>query len=84
MKKENANYGQLSRKSWLRGLYYAILTAVLPMLITLLNSGTITLAQLKVICIAALSVAATYILTHLWTNSKDEMFTKETTETEIK
>jgi len=80
MKKENTSFGNLSVKSWLRGLYYTVLTAVLPMLITLLGTGTITLTQLKVIGISALSVALTYILTHLWTNSKDEMFTKEPTE----
>jgi hypothetical protein len=77
MKKENANFGQLSQKSWLRGLYYTILTAVLPMVITLLNTGDLTLQQLKPIGLAALSVGVTYILTHLVTNSKDEMFTKE-------
>ena len=77
MKAKNAAFGKLSTQSWLRGLYYTLLTAILPMLVTVINSGTITLAQLKPIGLAALSVGFTYILTHLFTNSDNQMFTKE-------
>ncbi len=77
MKKENANFGSLSIKSWLRGLYYTVAIAVLPMLISLFNSGTITMQGLKWISLFAVSTALTYISTHLFTNSKDQMFTKE-------
>ncbi len=77
MKTTSAPFGKISVKSWLRGLYYAILTAILPMLVILFNSGQVTLAELKPIGLTALSVGTTYILTHLLTNSNDEMFTTE-------
>jgi hypothetical protein len=77
--KSEAGYGQLSKKSWWRGLYYTILTASLPSVIVLLNSGTITIVQLKTIGLSALSIGLGYILTHLGTNSQDQMFTKEPT-----
>lgn len=77
MEKTNAPFGKLSIQSWIRGLYYAVLTAIFPMLVTMFNTGTITLERLKTIGFCALSVGTTYIITHLLTNSKDEIFTKE-------
>lgn len=49
-------------KAFLHGLFVAVVTAVSGMVIALIQSGTISVASLKAIALAALSAAVAYTI----------------------
>ena len=68
----------LDWKDFSRGLLIAFLTAVLTVVINLLDTGAVfTWVTLKPVLIAGISAALSYLLKCLATNSQDQMFKRE-------
>lgn len=66
----------LNGTDFLRGLFVAILSAVVTLLYTCIQAGNLVI-DWKAIGMAALSAALAYITKNLLTNSNDELLKKE-------
>jgi hypothetical protein len=66
----------LDSKDFLKGLILSVLSAVVTVLYTSIDSGTLTF-DFKSIGMVALSTALGYIVKNLLTNSKDQLLKKE-------
>lgn len=74
----NSSLFTLNSKDWIKGLVVAVLTAVITVVYSTIQTGTLVL-DWKAISIAAISAALAYITKNLLTNSNDEILTKEPT-----
>ena len=74
----NSSLFTLNSKDWIKGLVVAILTAVITVVYSTIQTGTLVL-DWKAISIAGISAALAYITKNLLTNSNDEILTKEPT-----
>lgn len=73
-----ANFLRLNWRDFIKGLFLAIITAILTFLTTELQGGaTLNIDLIKRLGIAALIGFFSYILKNLLTNSKDEILTPE-------
>jgi hypothetical protein len=72
----NSSLFTLNSKDWIKGLVVAILTAVITVVYSTIQTGTLVL-DWKAISIAGISAALAYITKNLLTNSNDEILTKE-------
>jgi uncharacterized membrane protein YvlD (DUF360 family) len=79
-----ARFLRLNFRDFIKGLFLAIITAVLTFLTTELQQGTVlNIILIKRLGIAALIGFFSYILKNLLTNSKDEILTPEPTENKV-
>jgi len=74
----NSSLFTLNSKDWIKGLVVAVLTAVITVVYSTIQTGTLVL-DWKAISIAGISAALAYITKNLLTNSNDEILTKEPT-----
>lgn len=74
----NSSLFTLNSKDWIKGLVVAVLTAVITVVYSTIQTGTLVL-DWKAISIAGISAALAYITKNLLTNSSDEFLTKEVT-----
>ena len=74
----NSSLFTLNSKDWIKGLVVAILTAVITVVYSTIQTGTLVL-DWKAISIAGISAALAYITKNLLTNSSDQFLTKEVT-----
>jgi hypothetical protein len=72
----NSSLFTLNSKDWIKGLVVAVLTAVITVVYSTIQTGTLVL-DWKSISIAAISAALAYITKNLLTNSSDQFLTKE-------
>jgi branched-subunit amino acid transport protein len=72
----NSLFLSLNKKDFLKGLVVAVLTAVITVIYTTIESGTLTF-DWKAIAMAALSAALAYITKNLLTNSEDKFLAKD-------
>jgi hypothetical protein len=72
----NSSLFTLNSKDWIKGLVVAVLTAVITVVYSTIQTGTLVL-DWKPISIAAISAALAYITKNLLTNSSDQFLTKE-------
>lgn len=68
----------LNSRDFIRGLFVAVLTAIVTFMYTSIQNGSLTF-DWKAIGMAALSSALAYIMKNLLTNSSDQLL-----ETEVK
>lgn len=74
----NSSLFTLNSKDWIKGLVIAVLTAVITVVYSTIQAGTLML-DWKAISIAGISAALAYITKNLLTNSQDQLLTKEPT-----
>jgi hypothetical protein len=76
---KNANQFSLTIKDGVKGLITSILTVIVTMLFSIVNSGTFpaTWTDWKPIVLAAISAGLAYILKNWLTNSDDQFLKKE-------
>lgn len=74
----NSSLFTLNSKDWIKGLVVAVLTAVITVVYSTIQTGTLVL-DWKAISIAGISAALAYITKNLLTNSSDQFLTKEVT-----
>lgn len=74
----NSSLFTLNSKDWIKGLVVAVLTAVITVVYSTIQTGTLVL-DWKAISIAGISAALAYITKNLLTNSNDQFLTKEVT-----
>jgi len=76
---KNAKQFSLSIKDGIKGLITAVLTVIVTMLLSLLNTGVfpMTLEAWKPILMASVGAGLAYILKNWLTNSDDKFLTKE-------
>ncbi len=74
----NSSLFTLNSKDWIKGLVVAVLTAVITVVYSTIQTGALVL-DWKAISIAGISAALAYITKNLLTNSNDEILTKEPT-----
>jgi len=74
----NSSLFTLNSKDWIKGLVVAVLTAVITVVYSTIQTGTLVL-DWKSISIAGISAALAYITKNLLTNSSDQFLTKEVT-----
>lgn len=72
----NSPFLTLNSRDFIRGLFVAVLTAVVTFMYTSLQTGSLTF-DWKAIGMAALSSALAYIMKNLLTNSNDELLKSE-------
>jgi len=72
----NSSLFTLNSKDWIKGLVVAVLTAVITVVYSTIQTGTLVL-DWKAISIAGISAALAYITKNLLTNSSDQFLTKE-------
>jgi uncharacterized membrane protein YvlD (DUF360 family) len=72
----NSPFLTLNSRDFTRGLFVAVLTAVVTFMYTSLQTGSLTF-DWKAIGMAALSSALAYIMKNLLTNSNDELLKSE-------
>ena len=72
----NSPFLTLNSRDFIRGLFVAVLTAVVTFMYTSIQTGSLTF-DWKAIGMAALSSALAYIMKNLLTNSNDELLKKE-------
>jgi hypothetical protein len=72
----NSSLFTLNSKDWIKGLVVAVLTAVITVVYSTIQTGTLVL-DWKSISIAGISAALAYITKNLLTNSSDQFLTKE-------
>ncbi len=68
--------GQLNLRNWLRGLFIAVVTAVLTVVKTSLDAGGL-IFNWPVIISVGLTAAVGYILMNLGTNNKGALLSKD-------
>jgi hypothetical protein len=79
-----AKFLRLGVRDFIKGLFLAIITAVLTFLTTALQEGAVLdIKLIKRLAIAAFVGFFSYILKNLLTNSKDEILTPEPTENKV-
>lgn len=66
----------LNSRDFIRGLFVAVLTAIVTFMYTSLQNGSLTF-DWKAIGMAALSSALAYIMKNLLTNSSDQLLATE-------
>jgi len=74
----NSSLFTLNSKDWIKGLVVAVLTAVITVVYSTIQTGTLVL-DWKAISIAGISAALAYITKNLLTNSSDQFLAKEVT-----
>ena len=68
----------LNAKDFFRGLFVAIMAAILTGVIEMLDTGVVfSWLTIKPVLIAGVSAALSYLLKCLLTNSQDQMFKRE-------
>ena len=72
----SSTYLSLNKKDFIKGLILAVLTAVISVVYTSIESGSLEF-NVKSIVIAALSAALAYIMKNALTNSDDQFLKKE-------
>ena len=72
----SSTYLSLNKKDFIKGLVVAVLTAVISVIYTSIESGSLEF-NVKSIVIAALSAALAYIMKNALTNSNDQFLKKE-------
>ena len=72
----SSTYLSLNKKDFIKGLVMAVLTAVISVVYTSIESGSLEF-NLKSIVISALSAALAYIMKNALTNSDDQFLKKE-------
>jgi hypothetical protein len=72
----SSTYLSLNKKDFIKGLVMAVLTAVISVVYTSIESGFLEF-NVKSIVIAALSAALAYIMKNALTNSDDQFLKKE-------
>jgi len=72
----SSTYLSLNKKDFIKGLLMAVLTAVISVVYTSIESGSLEF-NLKSVVIAALSAALAYIMKNALTNSNDQFLKKE-------
>jgi uncharacterized membrane protein YvlD (DUF360 family) len=71
-----SSFLSLNSKDFIKGLFVAVVSAVIALLYTSLQAGNLVI-DWKAIGMAALSAALAYITKNLLTNSSDELLKKE-------
>jgi hypothetical protein len=66
----------LNKQDYLKGLIVAVISAVITVIYSTIQTGTLTL-DWKAIATAALSAALAYITKNLLTNSEDKFLAKD-------
>jgi hypothetical protein len=77
----NSPFLTLNARDFVKGLFIAILTAVVTMIYTSIEANNLVL-DWKSIGMAALSASIAYIMKNLLTNSNDQIMKPEATKTE--
>lgn len=74
----NSSFGKLNWKDFGKGLLVAVGGSIVTALIPILNSGRLpTIAEFKLIGIAAIAFGGTYLLKNWVTNSNGQLGKKE-------
>lgn len=72
----NSSFFTLNTRDFVKGLFIAVITAVITVVYTTIQTGTLTF-DWKVISTTALSAALAYIMKNLFTNSNDQLLKKD-------
>jgi len=72
----NSLFLTLNKRDYLKGLIVAVISAVITVIYSTIQTGTLTL-DWKAIATAALSAALAYITKNLLTNSDDKFLAKD-------
>jgi branched-subunit amino acid transport protein len=72
----NSLFLTLNKQDYLKGLIVAVISAVITVIYSTIQTGTLTL-DWKSIATAALSAALAYITKNLLTNSEDKFLAKD-------
>lgn len=72
----NSSFFSLNLLDFAKGLFIAVLTSVITLLYTTIETGTLTF-DWKLIGTTALTSALAYIMKNLLTNSQGKLLTKE-------
>lgn len=72
----NSTFLSLNKKDFIKGLVVAVLTAVISVLYSTIESGSLEF-NIKSLVISALSAALAYIMKNALTNSEDQFLKKE-------
>lgn len=75
----NSAFLTLNSKDFLKGLVIAVLTAVITIIYTSVQAGSLDF-DWKAIGVTALSSALAYIMKNLFTNNSDQLLKKDTKE----
>lgn len=72
----NSTFLTLNTRDFVKGLFIAVITAVITVVYTTIQTGTLSF-DWKVISTTALSAALAYIMKNLFTNSNDQLLKKD-------
>jgi flagellar biosynthesis protein FliQ len=72
----NSSFLTLNTRDFVKGLFIAVITAVITVVYTTIQTGTLSF-DWKVISTTALSAALAYIMKNLLTNSNDQLLKKD-------
>jgi flagellar biosynthesis protein FliQ len=72
----NSLFLTLNTRDFVKGLFIAVITAVITVVYTTIQTGTLSF-DWKVISTTALSAALAYIMKNLFTNSNDQLLKKD-------
>jgi hypothetical protein len=72
----NSSFLTLNTRDFVKGLFIAVITAVITVVYTTIQTGTLFF-DWKVISTTALSAALAYIMKNLFTNSNDQLLKKD-------
>lgn len=72
----NSSFFTLNTRDFVKGLFIAVITAVITVVYTTIQTGTLSF-DWKVISTTALSAALAYIMKNLFTNSNDQLLKKD-------
>jgi hypothetical protein len=72
----NSSFLTLNTRDFVKGLFIAVITAVITVVYTTIQTGTLSF-DWKVISTTALSAALAYIMKNLFTNSNDQLLKKD-------
>ena len=72
----NSSFFTLNTRDFVKGLFIAVITAVITVVYTTIQTGTLSF-DWKVISTTALTAALAYIMKNLFTNSNDQLLKKD-------
>jgi flagellar biosynthesis protein FliQ len=72
----NSSFLTLNTRDFVKGLFIAVITAVITVVYTTIQTGTLSF-DWKIISTTALSAALAYIMKNLFTNSNDQLLKKD-------
>ena len=72
----DSSFLTLNTRDFVKGLFIAVITAVITVVYTTIQTGTLSF-DWKTISTTALSAALAYIMKNLFTNSNDQLLKKD-------